>query len=958
MSPAKTATRRRAGNGKAPAIAAPILTPRGRHVSPNPTEDAYRGTIKWSKWTWGSHCVDCYPSNCPFRVYVGTDGEVWREEQSGTYDTIEPGVPDSNPSGCQKGVSWHRLLTGKERVLKPLKRAGPRGSGNWQEVSWDQALGEIADKMIDAIQEQGPESIIRIGEPAEGGTQSLIYGSAVVNHVGGTVTDVQAEINDFSPGIYITFGKFDPAASCDDWFHTDLMLCWQINPAYTSIPWYHFIAEGRYRGAEVVVIAPDFNPTAPHADYYVPVRIGTDVALANAMCQVIIEEGIADWKFVREQTDLPLLVRMDNQRFLRASDVDGGRDDQFYWYDEKTESVVEAPRGTLALGKRKPALEGVFKAKLKGGKTVKVTPAFAMLKEMLNRDYTPEKAEKICGSNPDVIRTIARKAAKKRTRMLMGWNSGKYYHGDLMERSMMLVLALTGNWGKKGTGARSWAVGMFDGQFFAPNKPGPGQEITAAAMAGRDQMYNALRAEDPTMTDEIIGHEMSYRGAAMGGTVPPAFFWYYHCGYREIWNKKTWGDVGMKRSFDEYFEEALAKGWFTGTVQPAATQEPRVIFEVGSNLLRRTRGGQNMLLKNLWPKLSCIVSVDWRMSTTGLWSDYVLPAAHHYEKPNFCYSTPHIMHLTFSDRAVPPRGDSKEEFEIAVLLAKKLEERAKKRKFTQYTDAHGIPRRLDDISARITMNGYFDSSDKVLDEMVKDSVVMGNLPKGTTLDTMRKKGYVRFVDWGMSPMAIGQASDIKEDETHAPFRWHTEKKVVFPTLTRRAQFYIDHDWFLEAGEQFPVHKETPAQGGDYPFHLTSGHPRWSIHSMNMTNRVMLNAHRGHPFCYINTTDAELRGLADDEVVELYNDMGSMKVALRVAPSVRPGQLIIYNGFEPYQFENWYDPANVEPGMVKWLAFAGGYGHLRYRGIHWQPVPIDRAIRLDVRKIAEKEAVGA
>lgn len=943
----RTATRRARQTKGA---GAPAASATYRPTTPRPVEDRYREKIRWTKWTWGSHCVDCYPSNCPFRVYVGPDGEVWREEQAGTYGVVEPGVPDFNPAGCQKGVSWHRLLTGKERVLKPLKRAGERGEGKWQEISWDQALTEIADHIIDAIQEQGPESIIRIGEPAEGGTQSLIYGSAVVNALGGTVTDVQAEINDFSPGIYITFGKFDPAASCDDWFHTDLMLCWQINPAYTSIPWYHFIAEGRYRGAEVVVVAPDFNPTAPHADYFVPVRIGTDVALANAMSQTIIAEGLVHWDFVKEQTDLPLLVRLDNQKFLRAGDVDGGRDDQFYWFDTRSGRIVEAPRGTLALGDCDPALEGVYQAKLKDGSTVEVTPAFALLKQLLDQDYTPEKAQEVCGVHPDVIRMLARKAATKRTRMLMGWNSGKYYHGDLMERSMMLVLALTGNWGKKGTGARSWAVGMFDGQFFAPSKPMPGQEVTRQAMAGRDAMYQQLLQEDPTMTEEILNHEMAYRGAHMGGTVPPAFFWYYHCGYREIWNKKTWGDVGMRRSFDEYFQEAMEKGWFSGMVQPLPTQEPRVVFEVGSNLLRRQRGGQNMLLKHLWPKLKCIVSIDWRINTTGLWSDYILPAAHHYEKPNFCYSTPHIMHLTFSDRAVPPRGESKEEFEIAVMLAQKIEERAKARNFLEYTDSHGVQHRLDNLVARLTLNGYYDSSEKVLDEMVRDSVVMGNLPEGTTLQMLREKGFVRFVNWGMSPMAIGQASDIKENETHAPFRWHTEKKMPFPTLTRRAQFYIDHDWFLEAGEQFPVHKETPAQGGDYPFHLTSGHPRWSIHSMNMTNRIILNTHRGHPFCYINTSDAEKRGIRDDEVVELYNDMGSIRVHVRVSPAVRPGQLIIYNGFEPYQFPDWLDPSNVEPGMVKWLAFAGGYGHLRYRGIHWQPVPIDRAIRLDIRKL--------
>ena len=72
------------------------------------------------------------------------------------------------------------------------------------------------------------------------------------------------------------------------------------------------------------------------------------------------------------------------------------------------------------------------------------------------------------------VRKLARKIATKKTNIMLGWNSCKYYHGDLMERSMMLVLALTGNWGKKGTGARSWAVGMFDGQFFAPGKPVPG----------------------------------------------------------------------------------------------------------------------------------------------------------------------------------------------------------------------------------------------------------------------------------------------------------------------------------------------------------------------------------------------------------------------------------------------------------------------------------------------------
>jgi hypothetical protein len=108
---------------------------------------------------------------------------------------------------------------------------------------------------------------------------------------------------------------------------------------------------------------------------------------------------------------------------------------------------------------------------------------------------------------------------------------------------------------------------------------------------------------------------------------------------------------------------------------------------------------------------------------------------------------------------------------------------------------------------------------------------------------MKEKGIVRFTNWGAVPFAIAQASDLEPDSTHNPFRWHTEKHMPYPTLTRRAQFYIDHDWFLEAGEQLPVHKPNPRQGGDHPLTMTSGHSRWTVHSANSVNPMMLQTHR-------------------------------------------------------------------------------------------------------------------
>ena len=122
-----------------------------------------------------------------------------------------------------------------------------------------------------------------------------------------------------------------------------------------------------------------------------------------------------------------------------------------------------------------PALEGKFEVTLKDGSRVEVEPVFARLRRRLE-DYTPERAGEICQIHPDNIRELARKVATRKTKIFIGWNSGKYYHGDLMERAMALLLGLTGNWGKKGTGTRSWAVMGYDGMAFSTRKDGAGQE--------------------------------------------------------------------------------------------------------------------------------------------------------------------------------------------------------------------------------------------------------------------------------------------------------------------------------------------------------------------------------------------------------------------------------------------------------------------------------------------------
>ena len=916
--------------------------------------DAYRDQIRWDEVKWGTHCVDCYPGNCPMRVYI-RDGRIVREEQAGTFKTIEEGVPDYNPMGCQKGVAWSQTLKGQDRLLAPLRRTGERGEGKWEEISWDEALTDVADSLLDAIEEAGPESIIRVSGAEAANPVGNGLGR-VMGMLGGLTTDVNAEINDFSPGIYLTFGKFNLCSSLDDGFHTELLLIFQANPTYTVIATSHYTAESRYQGTEVVLFAPDCSPSHMQADYYFPVGAGTDAAWALGACQTIIKEKLYNERFVKEQTDLTLLVRLDDGRFLRESDMEeDGDDEQFYAWDTAKRRPARAPKGTLRWGRVKPALRGRRTVRLKDGSRVEVAPAFDLLREHLNRNYTPEQASKICGMNADAIRALGRKVARKRTLVWAGGTSLKYYHSDLMVRSVTLMLGLTGNWGRKGTGIGCWSVGFFDGPGIMSQKGRPGRAATRQLLQRRDDAMEAFRSIDPTWTEEMAGIEMAHQASKGGGMmIPPAFFWYYHCGYKERWNNAEWGDPTMRRSFDEYMQEALDNGWWEGVVKPGPETPPRVLLQAGGNTLRRVRGGGTQLLKNLWPKLDKIVTLDWRMSTTARWSDVVLPVANEYETPGFHLSTPHMLLLIHTEQSAKPPGMAKTEWEVGLLLAKKLEQRAKKRGLREYQDAQGNTHSLVDLHDRLTLGGKITTEERAATEMVRDGVAAGSLPEDTSLATLKKEGYRRYTGLGLSVLDQNQASDIEPDETFVHSTWHTQKKLPYPTLTRRAQFYIDHPWFLEAGEGFPVHKDTPKMGGDYPFVLTSGHNRWSIHSMNITNRMMLQTHRGRPHLVMNTGEAEGRGIKDEEEVRVYNDVGDFLVPVKLSPSVQPGQVICYNGWDPYQFRGWRGPMDVEPGMVKWLHLAGGYGHLRYWPLQWQPTPVDRAVRVEVEKVKEKD----
>ncbi|MDP6978364.1 MAG: molybdopterin-dependent oxidoreductase [Myxococcota bacterium] len=916
-------------------------------VSYDDWRDIYRQRWKWDRVVRGTHLMNCwYQANCSWNVFV-KDGIVWREEQAADYPQVRPDVPDFNPRGCQKGGCFSERMYDASRVRHPLKRVGERGSGKWKRISWEQAVDEIADQILDTLKEHGSDRVVwDIGPLYSMGTQSAAH-QRMTTLLDMTALDVNTEIGDGRRGAAETFGKIVFERSADDFFFSDLILIWGGNPIYTQIPNAHFMIEARYKGARIVCIAPDYSASSIHADLYVPVKPGCDAALALSIAHVLIEQNLIDRDFVVEQTDLPLLVREDDDRYLRASDLEQGGDDEELFLHDAARGLVPAPRRSLALEGLQPELEGRFDVTSKDGRKIGVRTVFTRLREQL-ADYTPEKAAAICGTPAPLIRKLAAQIADARAMsMVTTSNMAKYYHGNLMERGQALVFALTGNFGKKGSGIGGFphlttdSLEPFTREMFSVADM---MNTTALGVIG-DQVRDELRGRWEGYSEEMIAYEhmrrLSEQGR-MGGS--SALFWYVHGGLLHASEKLHEWDPHLTRPIREVLEESLSKGWQRVTPKPG--DDPKALFVLGGNPLRRIRS-YPLVLEHLWPKLDLVVTLDFRMSSTALQSDYVLPAAAWYERDEHKWTTALMPYIHSTEKAVS-YYEAKSDWEIISRLTEAVARRAKRRGIDSFVDRHGDERPLHDIYERFSSNGAYGHTDD--DKVAKRLLELASNLDGLEWEELKKKGWARFTDWGTLPTAYGNQSEIEPDDTITPFEHHVFDKVPYPTLSRRIQFYLDQELYLEMGESLPTHKDPLPAGGDYPLTLTGGHTRWSIHASWRDDALMLQQQRGEPCMWMSAEDADAREIADGDRVRVHNDIDEFEIMIKRSPSVRPGQLLLYHAWENFQFKNGKGYQNLIPTPLNPVELAGGQFHLRPMILCLQPSHTDRDTRVEVAKI--------
>ena len=861
-------------------------------------EDLYRDEFTWDHVGYAAHCINCV-GNCAFRIYV-KDGIVLREEQLAEYPQINPDTPDANPRGCQKGAIHSAAMYEGDRLRYPMKRAGERGEGRWQRISWDQATTEIADRIVDIFEKYGPGALMTHTGSGNLSHVRLAAPYRLASLLGGVQLDIFTDVGDLNTGAHLAYGDPIQSFTSDAWFDADYIMMTLFNPNATRIPDAHYIWEARYNGARIVSIAPDYNPSSIHADLWIPIQPGADPFFNMSLAQVILSEELHDTAFVKEQTDLTLLVRDDNGKLLRQSDLAAdGKADVFYMWDTVGNRAVEAPGSmgsetkSIALGAVDPALEGSFTVE-----GIAVQPAFVHMRAEAMK-YPPEATREVTGVHPDVVRTEARHIARAKKAVFMtGFNIGRYINGIHTGWAQVLVLALTGHGGPRGGLDTSWI------EWAHP-------KLLSLALAE----FTKLPRLEPGGLGEFMRGEM------------------VHEARRHFDPDKLKARVGF--NVDEMMEmihESIDKQGmpYHGHVKG--------LISIADNKFRRNKGAHKYRERILNEVSELFVNVNVRMDSTAMWADYLLPAASHYEAWDLRSVGYHRFVNVFT-APVDPVGEALPDWDIMALLTGKIQERARARGAGAYEDG-SVTRNLDTIHDDFTLGGTINTAYDATRWLVDNSPEIDG-----TLEEGAKRGF--FV---MNEKAGGH-STLRPDAVYNPFEHQVVDKKPYPTLSGRITFYCDHDRYMKLGARVPTaRRHAGKEASNYPLHFYTPHTRWGIHSNWRSNKFMMRLQRGEPNVYINPRLAAARGIADGDKVRVFNGIGEFFAQAKFYPSLPEDALMMEHGWEPYQYDEQKPLNNVTATLLQPLELVGDWGHLKFTLWKWNANQLAHESSVDVERV--------
>ena len=370
------------------------------------------GTATDSKLTdekvvWSACTVNC-ESRCPLRMHV-VDGEIRYVETDNTGDDNYEGLHQVR--ACLRGRSMRRRVYNPDRLKFPMKRVGARGEGKFIRISWEEAFETISGSLKDIIGKYGNEAVyLNYGTGTLGGTMTRSWppGSTLIARLMNCCGGYLNHYGDYSSaqiaaGLNYTYGGWADGNSPSDIENSKLVVFFGNNPGETRLSGggvTYYLAQAREKSnARMIIIDPRYTDTAAgREDEWIPIRPGTDAALAAALAHVMITENLVDQPFL---------------------------DKYCVGYDEKT-----LPAGAPA--------NGHYKAYILG------SGEDATAK-------TPEWASKITGITVDKIVKLAREIGQAKPAFIaQGWGPQRHANGELATRAIAMLAILTGNVGING----------------------------------------------------------------------------------------------------------------------------------------------------------------------------------------------------------------------------------------------------------------------------------------------------------------------------------------------------------------------------------------------------------------------------------------------------------------------------------------------------------------------------
>ena len=410
------------------------------------------GTEEVVYTTHSSHCGGA----CLLKVHV-KDGIVTRIE---TDDGEDPQY-----RACLRGRAYRQRMYAPDRLLHPMKRAGEREEGRFEQISWDEALDTLARELKRVKETYGPSAILF---KWSGGDTSRLHNAMchyrVLNMLGGC-SEVWGTFS-FDGGLYAeqaTYGTVGTGNTRDDFLNSRLIIMWGWNPSTTiqntNTAWY--LAQAREAGIRIVSIDPRYTDSnATFSDQWIPIIPGTDAAMLIGMAYVIIKGNLQD------------------QRFLDTYTVGFG---QFRNY---------------VLGLE----DGIPK--------------------------TPAWAEAITSVPAATIENLAREyATTKPAALIAGIGPGRTAYGEQYHRAAMVLAAMTGNVGVHGgsSGGRSWPTAGPTAYFSlgrgirSPRNPvesdAPPRKnaLPGSGIAMRRGQVNVAKMSDAILKGKAGGYPADYK---------------------------------------------------------------------------------------------------------------------------------------------------------------------------------------------------------------------------------------------------------------------------------------------------------------------------------------------------------------------------------------------------------------------------------------------------------------